>query len=229
MARDELIQKYGVKVIAVKCDVRKDTDLENLVKVAVEEYGRIDILVNNAAALIPQKTEELSMKQYDLMHSISVRGAFYLSKLCIPYLKQSPNPHVLFMVPPINLVNKVFLTAHLGYTTSKYGVNMMMRGLGFEFQDEVAFNSLWPRTAIDTNAVRNVTNSSGISQLLRHADVMGKAAQTIFKSDFEKYTAQSFVDDEVLIGSGIESQSSLNKYNCDPDTPDYILVPDLLI
>ena len=53
MARDQIIEKYGVKCIAVKCDVRLDEDLENLVKVAVEAFGQIDILVNNAAALIP--------------------------------------------------------------------------------------------------------------------------------------------------------------------------------
>lgn len=184
MARDQLMETYGVKVIAVKCDVRSDSDLENLVNVTLENFGRIDILVNNAAALIPQKTEELQMKQYDLMHQISVRGAFYLSKLCIPHLKKSDNPHVLFMVPPVNLERALFLTAHLGYTTSKFGVGMMMRGLGLEFQDEVAFNSLWPRTAIATNAVKNVTKSDAVDTLLRTPEIMGKAAVSIFKSDF---------------------------------------------
>ena len=80
MARDWLIEKYGVKVLALKVDVRSDRDVEELVRVTIEEFGRIDILINNAGALIPQKTEELSMKQYDLMMEISVRGAFHLSK-----------------------------------------------------------------------------------------------------------------------------------------------------
>ena len=129
------------------------------------------------------------MKQYDLMHGISVRGAFYLSKLCLPYLREAENPHVLFMVPPVNLEREAFLTSHLGYTTSKFGVGMMMKGLGCEFRGEVAFNSLWPRTGVDTNAVTNVTNSKEISQLLRHPDIMGAASSCIFKSDFSKYTA----------------------------------------
>lgn len=133
------------------------------------------------------------------------------------------------MVPPVNLERAIFLTAHLGYTTSKFGVGMMMKGLGLEFQDEVAFNSLWPRTAIATNAVKNVTKSDAVDTLLRTPEIMGKAAVTIFKSDFQEYTATAFIDDEVLIGSGQETLSSLSQYNVEPSTPDFILVPDLLI
>ena len=227
MARDWLIDTYGVKVLAMKVDVRMDRDVEELVRVTIEEFGRIDILINNAGALIPQKTEELSMKQYDLMMDISVRGAFHLSKLCIPYLKKSPNPHVIFMVPPVNLGVKVFLQAHLGYTMSKFSVGMMMQGLAAEFEGDIAFNSLWPRTAIDTNAIRNVTRSGSIGMLLRVPEIMGKACVKIFESDYEKYTGNAFIEDEVLIGAGEETMESVNKYNVDPNIP--ILVPDLLL
>ena len=229
MARNDLIKDFGVKVAATKCDVRSDQDCEDLINFTIKEFGRIDILVNNAAALVPQKTEVLTMKQYDLMHQISVRGAFYLCKLALPYLTKSDNPHVLFMVPPINLEREIFLTSHLGYTTSKFGVAMMMKGLAAEFKGECAFNSLWPRTGIHTNAIKNVTNSDGISQLLRLPDIMGKAARTIFQSDFETFTGHSFIDDEVLIGAGQETMASLQNYNCDVDTPDYVLMPDLLL
>jgi citronellol/citronellal dehydrogenase len=206
-----------------------DADVIQLVKLTIEEFGRIDILINNAGALIPQKTEELSMKQYDLMQEISVRGAFHLSKLCIPYLKKSPNPHVIFMVPPVNLKVKVFLQAHLGYTMSKFGVGMMMQGLAAEFEGDIAFNSLWPRTAIDTNAIRNVTRSAAVGQLLRTPEIMGKAAVKIFESDYEKFTGNAFIEDEVLIGSGEYTMDSINQFNVEPATPDYILVPDLLL
>lgn len=173
MARDNLVERFGVKVLAVKCDVRSDEDLENLVKETIQEFGRIDILVNNAAALIPQKTEVLNMKQWDLMQGISVRAAFCLSKLCIPYLQKAENPHVLMMVPPLNIENKLFLTAHLGYTLSKFGASLMARGLGWEFEGDIAFNTLWPRTGIDTNAIKNVTKSDAVSMLLRKPQIMG--------------------------------------------------------
>ena len=169
------------------------------------------------------------MKQYDLMMDISVRGAFHLSKLCIPHLKKSPNPHVLFMVPPVNLEVKAFLTAHLGYTMSKFGVGMMMKGLAAEFEGEIAFNSLWPRTVIDTNAIQNVTDAENLSMVLRRPTVMGKAACKIFESDHEQFSGNAFIDDEVLIGSGDENMESINKYNVEPTIPDFCLAPDLLL
>ncbi len=104
-----------------------------------------------------------------------------------------------------------------------------MLGLAAEFEGDVAFNSLWPRTAIDTNAIRNVTNSPAIGQLLRKPEIMGKAAAIIFKSDHENFTGHAFIDDEVLVGSGIETMSGLQKYNVVPETPDFVLVPDLLL
>jgi len=106
---------------------------------------------------------------------------------------------------------------------------MMSRGLAAEFEDEVAFNTLWPRTGIDTNAIKNVTNSDAISMILWKPSIMGKAAVTIFKSDYQKFTGNHFIDDEVLIGAGLENMHTLNKYNCNEETPDYILVPDLLL
>lgn len=163
------------------------------------------------------------------MQGISVRAAFYLTKLCIPYLKKAENPHVLMMVPPVDINNKLFLTAHLGYTLSKFGASLMAKGLGSEFEGDIAVNTLWPRTGIDTNAIKNVTNSSEISMLLRKPQIMGMAAATIFKSNSEVFTAMHFIDDEVLIGAGLETMHSVNKYNCDPNIPDYILMPDLLL
>ncbi len=58
---------------------------------------------------------------------------------------------------------------------------------------------------------------------------MGKAAVKIFESDYEKFTGNAFIEDEVLIGSGEYTMDSINQFNVEPATPDYILVPDLLL
>lgn len=133
------------------------------------------------------------------------------------------------MVPPVNIENKLFLTAHLGYTLSKFGASLMAKGLGFEFEGDIAFNTLWPRTGIDTNAIKNVTKSDAVSMLLRKPQIMGQAAKVIFKSECETYTGMHFIDDEVLIGAGLETMNTLNKYNCDSSIPDFALIPDLLL
>lgn len=75
----------------------------------------------------------------------STRGTFLLSKLSIPYLKQSKNPHILNMSPPL-LMDKLWFGNHVAYTMAKYGMSMCVLGMHEEFRsDGIAVNALWPR------------------------------------------------------------------------------------
>ena len=89
----------------------------------MDKFGGIDIVINNASAINLSSTENMNMKAYDLMHSINTRGTFLLSKICVPYLKKSENPHILNLSPPLNMDNKWF-APHLAYTMAKYGMSM---------------------------------------------------------------------------------------------------------
>ena len=67
----------------------------------MKEFGGIDILINNASAIYRTQTEKTSMKTFDLALTINTRGTYLCSKLCIPHLKKSKNPHILTMSPPL--------------------------------------------------------------------------------------------------------------------------------
>ncbi len=86
------------------------------------------MLINNASAISLTSTEETSMKKYDLMHQINTRGTFLVSKICIPYLLKSKNPHILNLSPPLNMDGKWF-APHLAYTMAKYGMSMCVLGM----------------------------------------------------------------------------------------------------
>lgn len=116
-------------------------------------FGGIDIVVNNASAITLTDTASTSMKKYDLMHEINVRGTFAVSKAAMPYLLKSPNPHILSLSPPISLRPEWF-GPHVAYTMSKYGMSMVTMGLAEEFKGRVAVNSLWPMTVISTSALQ---------------------------------------------------------------------------
>lgn len=194
----------------------------------MKTFGRIDYVVNNAGALILRFTPELSMKQYDLMQAITVRGAFVMVKYAIPYLLQSDNPHVMFMVPPVDLTEDSFFSSHLGYTMSKFGAGLMMRGLAAEFRGKIGSNSLWPRTVIKSNAIINAV-AEELTHFARSPTIMGKAALVVFKSDAAIVSGNAFVDDEVLISSGEETVTTLDKYNVNPQLRTEELSPDLLV
>ena len=136
----------------------------------VEKFGGIDILVNNASAISLTGTEETSMKKYDLMHQINIRGTFLVSKVCVPFLKKSKNPHILNLSPPLTMESKWF-GPHVAYTMAKYGMSMCVLGMAEEFKESgIAVNALWPRTAIATAAVQNLL---GGDNSIRQSDEQG--------------------------------------------------------
>src|SRR5690242_20030214 len=96
------IEEAGGKALPLTVDVRDEAGVAAAVAKAVETFGGIDILVNNASAISLTGTEQTEMKRYDLMHQINTRGTFLCSKLCIPHLKKAANPHVLNISPPLD-------------------------------------------------------------------------------------------------------------------------------
>jgi citronellol/citronellal dehydrogenase len=148
----------------------------------IEKFGGIDILINNASAISLTSTEETSMKKYDLMHQINTRGTFLVSKICIPHLLKSKNPHILNLSPPLNMDGKWF-APHLAYTMAKYGMSMCVLGMSQEFKDQIAVNALWPRTAISTAAVQNLLGGGETIKKSRTDQIMADAAYEILIQD----------------------------------------------
>ena len=99
----EEIEAAGGKAAAVVGDVRREEDVQRAVDTAVERFGGVDVCVNNASAIATDPTDQLSAKKFDLMSDINIRGTFLLTKACLPHLRQSANPHVLTIAPPVNL------------------------------------------------------------------------------------------------------------------------------
>ncbi|GEQ98068.1 hypothetical protein JCM17844_17050 [Iodidimonas gelatinilytica] len=144
------IEAAGGQALPVVVDVRDEEAIAAAVDTAVERFGGIDILVNNASAIQLTPTLQTDMKRYDLMHQVNTRGTFLCSKLCLPHLLKADNPHVLNLSPPLNMEERWF-APHVAYTMAKFGMSMCVLGMAGEFRSKgVAFNALWPRTAIAT-------------------------------------------------------------------------------
>jgi citronellol/citronellal dehydrogenase len=202
------IEAAGGKSLAVQCDIRFEEQIQNVVNKTIEAFGGIDILVNNASAISLTGTEQTETKRFDLMHSINVRGTFLVTKTCIPYLKRSSNPHILTLSPPINLDPKWF-EKHVAYTLTKYNMSMMTIGWAAEFKkDKIAANSLWPRTTIDTAAVRNLLGGAMLANMSRTVDILADAAYYILRQPSTECTGNLFVDEQVLAKEGITDLSA---------------------
>lgn len=203
------IEAAGGKALAIQCDIRFEEQIQNVVDKTMERFGGIDILINNASAISLTPTEKTEPKRFDLMHDINVRGTFMMTKACIPHLRKSTNPHILTLSPPVSLDPKWFAN-HVAYTLTKFNMSMMTIGWAAEFKkDKIAANALWPRTTIDTAAVRNLLGGEMLANMSRTPEILADAAYYILQQPSTDCTGNLFTDEQVLAKEGI---TDLDKY-----------------
>ncbi|TRY18724.1 NAD(P)-dependent oxidoreductase [Tessaracoccus rhinocerotis] len=222
----EQVRAAGGRALAVVGDVRSDDDIARAVEATLAEFGGIDVVVNNASVIDLSRTAELAAKKYDLMQDVNVRGTFMLSRAAVPALRESANPHILSLSPPLNLSPR-WLGAHTGYTLAKYGMTMATLGLAAEFaEDGIAANTLWPRTTIATAAVRNVIGGDRLMAVSRTPEIYADAAYEVITRPASSCTGQTLVVEDVLAEVGV---TDLARYAAVPGTPDEMLFPDIFL
>lgn len=220
------IEAAGGHALPMVGDVRNDDDIAAAVERAQQEFGGIDIVVNNASVIDLSGSLELTAKKYDLMQDVNVRGTFMLSRAALPALKASPNPHILSLSPPLNLSPK-WLGAFPGYLLAKYGMTLATLGLAAEFAaDGIAANTLWPRTTIATAAVRFALGSEEMMRRSRTPELYADAAHLVLCRSSREYTGQSLIAEDVLAEAGI---TDLSGYAAVPGTPDADLIGDVFL
>lgn len=207
------IEAAGGKALPIQCDIRFEDQVNEAVTKAAEKFGSIDILINNASAISLTSTEQTEPKRFDLMYDINVRGTFFVSKACIPYLKNGTNAHILNLSPPLNMDIR-WLKGHVAYTMSKYNMTMIALGLSAELKKyNIAANTLWPRTTIATAAVQNLLGGDALIKMSRTTDIIADAAYYILSKPSAECTCNTFIDENVLAAEGI---TDLDHYSVIP-------------
>ena len=193
----------GGNALPLLLDVRDADAVESAVAQAAQQFGGIDICLNNASAINLACSEDIEVKRFDLIQQINMRGTFLVSRACLPYLRKSRNPHVLTLSPPLTMRADWF-AQHLPYTLSKYGMSMVTFGMAEEFRaDGIAFNSLWPKTTIATAAIEFALGGEALMRRSRRPEIMADAAHAIFLRDARRYTGNFVLDEDVLREDGV--------------------------
>ncbi len=219
----EEIEKAGGKALPIQVDIRDEAQVVAAVAAAVERFGGIDILVNNASAISLTGTLDTPMKRYDLMNGVNARGTFLCSQVCLPHLLKAANPHILNLSPPLNLDPQWF-GPHVAYTMAKYGMSMCVLGMAEEFKSEgVAVNALWPRTMIATAAVQNLLGGDFVMRGSRSPEIVADAAHLILTKPSREFTGQFAIVEDVLQSVGV---TDFSKYQSVPDDE---LLPDIFL
>ncbi|WP_375490185.1 SDR family oxidoreductase [uncultured Jatrophihabitans sp.] len=209
----QAVEAAGGQVLPIVGDIRDEDGVAQAVARTVEQFGGIDIVVNNASAINLTNIGDLPAKRYDLMLDINARGTFVLTSLALPHLAKSANPHVLTLSPPLDMDRK-WLANFAPYTVSKYAMTMLTLGVAESRRaDGIAANCLWPRTLIATAAVQNIVGGDDGLAGSRKPEIVADAAYEILRRPARECTGNTFVDDDVLADAGV---TDLDAYRLDP-------------
>jgi citronellol/citronellal dehydrogenase len=216
------VEEAGGKALAVQCDVRFEDSMQAVVDATVERFGGIDVLVNNAGAISMTPTSATDMKRFDLMSQINVRATFMAAKLCLPHLEKSGRGKILTLSPPVDVQAK-WLSGHIAYTLSKFGMSMCTIGWGEELRElGIAATSLWPRTVIATAAVDMLLGEVGM-KASRTPEIMSDAAYEIVSTHDVSLAGRCLLDEDFLRERGY---ADFDKYLT---TPGKEPIPDLYV
>lgn len=206
------IEEAGGQALPIVGDIRDGDSVASAVAKTIEQFGAIDICVNNASAINLGSVEDVPLKRFDLMNGIQVRGTYAVSQACIPHLKGRENPHILTLSPPIRMEPK-WLTP-TPYMMAKYGMTLCALGIAEELRDAgIASNTLWPRTMVATAAVQNLLGGEESMKRSRKPEVYADAAYAVLSRPARTYTGQSLLCEDVLLDSGV---TDLSVYDCVP-------------
>ncbi len=205
------IEEAGGQALPIVGDIRDGESVASAVAKTVEQFGGIDICVNNASAINLGSIEDVPLKRFDLMNGIQVRGTYAVSQACLAHMKGRENPHILTLSPPILLDRKWLRPT--AYMMAKYGMTLCALGIAEEArQYGIASNTLWPRTMVATAAVQNLLGGDEAMARSRKPAVYADAAYAILNKP-SSYTGNTLLCEDVLVESGV---TDLSVYDCVP-------------
>ena len=215
------VEAEGARCLPLVCDIRDEAAVETAVARAAAEFGGVDACVCNASAISLTSTADTEVKRFDLMTGVNSRGTFVVTRACLPHLLRAPAPHILTLSPPLDLSPRWF-AGHPAYSLAKYGMSLLALGWAAEFKGRIAVNALWPRTTIDTAAVRNLLGGAELAARSRKPAIMGDAAAAILARPVG-FSGWFLLDDLVLAAEGVRD---FDAYAVEPGGP---LAPDFFV
>lgn len=189
------VKALGVRAMPVQVDVRDDKSIDAAIQQVKREFGRIDILINNASALWWHTIQDTPMKKYDLITTINSRGTFAMTRACLPHMVDGGFGRIITMSPPINTVPSAY-AGRTAYNISKFGMTIVALGVAGEYKGtNITANSLWPATVIESQAAINF--KLGDPSLWRKATILADSVLGICKQSSD-FTGNMLIDDEFL-------------------------------
>ena len=170
-ATAEAVRERGARALAVPCDVLETEALENLVSSALDAFGRIDVLVNNAGGTGPRAALETSERYFEMALRFNVTQAFLLSKLVVPKMLETAGGGSIVNIS--SRASDMVQTAFAAYGAGKAALNQMTRNVAAEWAPKVRVNAI-SVGGVDTDALTVVMQNEAARQLFEAGTPMGR-------------------------------------------------------
>ena len=193
------VDAAGGKGVPVQCDLSKAEQVDASVRRIAREHGRVDVLVNNASALYPSGLEQVDERRFDLMNHVCVRGAYLLTRACVPHMRDGS--HVL-TVAPAPIPDRAWMGMHTCYSATKIGMGMLAAAWSVEFP-RLRFNTLWPQKQVATFAVTNTVGAD-----LNHTVTVAHMADPAYRLVTSDATARFYLDTHALEDMGVADRTA---------------------
>lgn len=190
----EEVRKLGRRALAVPTNVREFEDVQRMVEMALGEFRRIDILINNAGAIFWADVADWPPGKFDLVMDVNVRGAFLCSRAVLPIMRERKAGHIVMMSPPVNVRRAA---GKAPYLVSKMGMTLLAHAIAEEERAQgISANALWPVTMIESQATRNF--EMGKPEEWRKADILADATVEICCAPPGELSGRALYDEDVL-------------------------------
>jgi NAD(P)-dependent dehydrogenase (short-subunit alcohol dehydrogenase family) len=220
----EAVRDAGGRAFPFAVDVRDADGVANAIAAAAEEFGGIDVVVNNAGALDLRPTPKLPPKNFDRLLAVNVQGPFAVVQAAFTYLRNSDNAHIVNVSPPLNLDPR-WVGAHVGHTVGKYAESLLTLGWAAEFGSiPIAVNSLWPATTVASTGMIVAMGEDVVRAQARDPRIMADALHALVTRPAADCSGHFYTDEEVLRAEGVTDLSRYRLAATDDDlTPNFYL------
>ena len=201
-AAAEEVKELGGNAIAVKCDVTKKEDVQNLVQVVMDEFGRIDILINNAGMNIRKPLVEYEEEEYDKVINTNLKGIFLMGQAVAKVMMEQKRGKIIIIS---SIFGGVAMANQAAYASSKGGINQLTKVMAMELAPyNVNVNAIAPAYIKTPMTTGWLSDKERLNEILASTPIgrIGELGDLVGPAVFLSSDASSFITGHILYVDG---------------------------
>jgi citronellol/citronellal dehydrogenase len=201
----EQIRAFGGQALAVRCDVTDEASVNSMVQTALSEFGRVDILVNNAAVDFPSTITEMPLKRWEVVFRVGLTGPFLCCKAVLPSMIERRSGSIINISSQAGSERGTGTVGYsVAYAATKAGLDRLTWAVAAEVgKYNIAANAVMPARVIGTEGM-TMWATEEEKKTFASPNTMVACALFLAKQDASGVTGCVATDDEYIVWHGLK-------------------------